>query len=313
MFIKYICFSLLTIVFFLGEPLIGSDKLLIENDIQKVSKKRVLVLDADGIHAIGIAKMLEKMEKATGKKTLESFDMIIGESMGGVLALYLSQGKSANQFIDEFSKFSKNFFYRNLFKRMFGIKSFSTSLYEQYLKKLLGNGSLKNVEKPIFISVYDNRYGEYLALSKDNNMKLWELARATTTIKEKYYPISFDHEGISRFSNNSVEQKMNVSVLAYDMAKKSFPGEEIQLIKIKAGAPKTKMSYESHIDQLIDEAENVSNIDDIYIDLKSDLSPFDYSDLSIQRIYTATESAIYFYKKNLIKLLIEIPYPNKDG
>jgi hypothetical protein len=52
---------------------------------------RVLSIDGGGIKGIIPAKVLVKIEEETGKKAAELFDLIIGTSTGGILALGLTK------------------------------------------------------------------------------------------------------------------------------------------------------------------------------------------------------------------------------
>ena len=51
---------------------------------------RILSMDGAGVRGIATARVLEEMEKSTGKRIHELFDVIVGTSTGGVIALYMT-------------------------------------------------------------------------------------------------------------------------------------------------------------------------------------------------------------------------------
>ena len=54
---------------------------------------RLLFLDGGGIKGLSQIEALIQLEEATGRKTTELFDWIVGTSTGGVIALALVYGK----------------------------------------------------------------------------------------------------------------------------------------------------------------------------------------------------------------------------
>ena len=68
------------------------------NNLPDPEKKQinVLSLDGGGVKSITTLKILEYIEKKTGKRITELFDVVDGTSSGGVLALYLTVPDPAN-------------------------------------------------------------------------------------------------------------------------------------------------------------------------------------------------------------------------
>ncbi|MEL6412994.1 MAG: patatin-like phospholipase family protein, partial [Bacteroidota bacterium] len=56
----------------------------------KACKKYVLSIDGGGVRGIVAARILQEIETRTGKRIHELFDLIIGNSTGGILALGLA-------------------------------------------------------------------------------------------------------------------------------------------------------------------------------------------------------------------------------
>src|SRR3954451_2379080 len=58
---------------------------------------RVLGLDGGGIMGAFAASPLATFERATGRRIVEHFDLITGTSTGGIIAIGLAMGASAEQ------------------------------------------------------------------------------------------------------------------------------------------------------------------------------------------------------------------------
>ena len=62
--------------------------------------KRILCLDGGGIRGTFTAAVLERLESLTGKKIIDHFDLIVGTSTGGILAIGLAMGIPPAQILD---------------------------------------------------------------------------------------------------------------------------------------------------------------------------------------------------------------------
>ena len=61
---------------------------------------KILSIDGGGIKGLYSASVLARFEEKTGKKITNHFDMICGTSTGGLIALGLASGKSAQELSD---------------------------------------------------------------------------------------------------------------------------------------------------------------------------------------------------------------------
>ena len=61
---------------------------------------RILSLDGGGIKGAFSASVLAALEETTGRRCVEHFDLITGTSTGGIIALGLGLGKSAQEIVE---------------------------------------------------------------------------------------------------------------------------------------------------------------------------------------------------------------------
>jgi patatin-like phospholipase/acyl hydrolase len=71
--------------------------------------KRILSLDGGGIRGIFTLQILRHIEKRSGKRIIELFDLIVGTSTGGFIAGCLVAGKTIDEIEEEYWKVSKSF------------------------------------------------------------------------------------------------------------------------------------------------------------------------------------------------------------
>jgi uncharacterized protein len=58
-------------------------------------KRRILALDGGGINGVFSAALLATIEESTGKRLADHFDLVVGTSTGGIIALGLGLGHPA--------------------------------------------------------------------------------------------------------------------------------------------------------------------------------------------------------------------------
>jgi len=132
---------------------------------------KILSIDGGGLRGLIPLLVLKEVEKITGKKIHELFDLIVGTSTGGIIACGLTatkDGKTPLLTIDKLidlytTKGGEIFPYKsNLFTKISAI--FDPKFKADGLDKALGeyflNLKLSNTLKPIIVSSYDIRNNE---------------------------------------------------------------------------------------------------------------------------------------------------------
>ena len=175
--------------------------------------KRILAIDGGGIRGLIPAVALVEIERRTGKRIAEVFDLIAGTSTGGILAAGLcvpSDDRSrpkyaATDLVSLYRDNGDKIFQSNPLRKavslFFGPEYAATNL-ELYLKEKLGDHRLADAFTGLLITSYDMRAGEAWFFSrataqsnKDRNYLLWEVCRATSAAPTYFPPMRLLGDG----------------------------------------------------------------------------------------------------------------------
>lgn len=188
----------------LGLALLGYSPLLPGNGI------RILSIDGGGIRGVMVMELLMKLEKLTGKRIFELFDLCVGVSTGAILVCTLAA--EANMTVQEglqlYKKISHKIFHRpSTFdvlsatsRLVFSHAYYDTALWESFLKKHIGyrriidTSKLAHCPKVCCISttVTDERIDAHIfrnyamppnvhsVYNGSHNAKLWQVVRASS-------------------------------------------------------------------------------------------------------------------------------------
>ena len=91
---------------------------------------RILSIDGGGIRGIIPARLLQRIEEATGKPARELFHLIAGTSTGGIIGCGLTIGKTARQMGDLYAAEGGGIFQRSLWDRVTTIEGLSNPDYD---------------------------------------------------------------------------------------------------------------------------------------------------------------------------------------
>jgi patatin-like phospholipase/acyl hydrolase len=171
---------------------------------------KILSIDGGGLRGLIPLLVLKEVEKITGKKIHELFDLIVGTSTGGIIACGLTatkDGKTPLLTIDELielytTKGGVIFPYKNnLFTKISSLfdPKFKADGLDKTLNEYFLDLKLNNTLKPIIVSSYDIRNNEVVMFKsrKSNesgyNVLLKDVCRATSAAPTYLpsYEISF--------------------------------------------------------------------------------------------------------------------------
>jgi patatin-like phospholipase/acyl hydrolase len=175
--------------------------------------KRILAIDGGGIRGIIPAKVLMEIERQTGRRIAELFDLIAGTSTGGILSAGLcipgpdgSAKYSAAELLDLYKLHGGEIFssgWLRKFASLFFGPEYSAAGLERQLRAYLGESRLKDAVTGLLITAYDMRAGEAWFFSREGarkqpdkrNYLLRDVGRATSAAPTYFPPFTFDDKG----------------------------------------------------------------------------------------------------------------------
>ena len=116
--------------------------------------KNVLVMDAGGIRGYMTLHMIAYIEKHSGYRCCEMFDLIAGTSFGGLAASLLASGYSANQIINAIDEhgpkiFDKKFYRNGVLFSKYGDKYLNKVLQEYFCESRV-HSTVCNILVPVY-------------------------------------------------------------------------------------------------------------------------------------------------------------------
>lgn len=128
---------------------------------------RVLSLDGGGIRGVFSASVLAEIEDQQGVRIADYFDLIIGTSTGGIIALGLGMGLSARDLLSFYVKngtaiFPSTFFHQRLGRglRHLGWHKYSAEPLKKALEEVFGDSQLGESRSRLVITSFDGVAGD---------------------------------------------------------------------------------------------------------------------------------------------------------
>lgn len=124
---------------------------------------RILCLDGGGIKGVFTAAVLARLEESTGLRTLDHFDLIAGTSTGGILAIGLGLGLSAQELLDFYVQRGPIIFpstgriakTAGVFRQIFSGPKLSGNVLREELVAVLGDRKFGESKARLLIPAYD--------------------------------------------------------------------------------------------------------------------------------------------------------------
>lgn len=149
-----------------------------------------LCIDGGGILGVGSAKALMEFEKESGKPINEQFDFIAGTSTGGILAVLLSLGYSAEVCYNLYYEKGDDIFYipdwkwkHNPFK-----PKYSNEKFIKILDEMVGDKTLKDLKIPTYITTANIVKKETHVFNRTQDTKLKDVILRTTAAPTFFPP-----------------------------------------------------------------------------------------------------------------------------
>ena len=227
---------------------------------------KVLSIDGGGIRGLIPAMVLTEIERRTGKRIAELFDVIAGTSTGGILALALTKPGpqkrpqyAAMELIDFYTKDGTTIFPQSIFRQ---IRSGAHLLDEKYpadgietvLKRVFGDARLQDALSYVLVASYEIEkripwlFRSELAKKDPTNydFPMWQVARATSAAPTYFEPKRIDRAGISDYWAlvDGGLYANNLAMCAWVDARKLQPDGDILVASLGTGELTRPINYQ---------------------------------------------------------------------
>lgn len=188
---------------------------------------QVLALDGGGFRGLFAAQVLAHWEKQLGRPIASCFDLVVGTSTGGIIALGLAAGMSASALVDFYLEDGKTIFpapwsaWRFVAgARHWFVAKYGSGALEKALQRRFGAMTMGDLQTPVVIPAFHLRDGKHWYFKTphfagnliDYSRPVWEVARATSAAPT-YFP-GFDSSRSEWFINGGVLAN-NPSLVGY--------------------------------------------------------------------------------------------------
>ena len=222
--------------------------------------RRVLSIDGGGIRGIIPALVIAHLERKAKKPASEIFDLMVGTSTGGMLALGLSlrgeEGSplfNARKMVKLYEAHGPDIFEQSLWRKLRTVggifeEAYSHKALEGVLAKYFAERTLADCGVPTMVTSYDiqNRRTVFLKSWYEDHAQLScsEAARATSAAPTYFEPATLEWADESGTLIDGGVFMNSPSVSAYAEARKLFPGEPIALLSLGTGELTRPIPYE---------------------------------------------------------------------
>jgi len=170
-----------------------------------VSKRfQILSLDGGGIKGLFSAAVLAHLEEDLNTRIVDHFDLIVGTSTGGIIALGLGCGLSPRELVNFYVTKGPQIFAKGLMTAVKQVvrPKYSPIALEKAIKECVGDATLGDSKKRLVIPAYNvGKDDVYLfktphheRLTRDYKVPIWKVALATSAAPT-YFPafVGVDH------------------------------------------------------------------------------------------------------------------------
>ncbi|MDP8240424.1 MAG: patatin-like phospholipase family protein [Candidatus Hatepunaea meridiana] len=227
---------------------------------------KILSIDGGGIRGIIPAVILSEIEKRTGKRVSELFNLIAGTSSGGIIALALVKPDEdakpqfeASELITLFEKNGERIFSQSFkqkiqpFSRYTEVKYLSEGI-ESVFEEYFGSTRLKDVLGDVLVTSYDfeRQRPVFFKSSRarnepDHDFFMKDAARATSAVPAYFEPFKLEMENGEDYYAliDGLIFAGNPTLCAYAEAKCKYPGtRDFMVVSLGTGKAKHRQIFD---------------------------------------------------------------------
>ena len=202
---------------------------------------RVLAIDGGGIRGLIPALVLADLERRTGRRTAQLFDLVAGTSTGGILAcaLTIPAARPAAELVRLYRERGPDIFRRSLWQRVTSAEGLIDEKHDarelvRALRDELGDARLSEATTGVLVTAYD------LAGRQPHFFKSWrperdaamvDVAHATAAAPTYFEPVALGDRSLV----DGGVFATNPAMCAYAEARRLRPGEECFVVSLGTG------------------------------------------------------------------------------
>jgi patatin-like phospholipase/acyl hydrolase len=223
-----------------------------------MSERLILSIDGGGIRGIIPARVLQHIESLAGCSIAAGFDLMVGTSTGGLLALGLATSNNRlTSRIDElvalYLERGARIFDADLWRRL---RSANGLLDERYphqpleleLREFFGDRVLSEVTVDAMVPTYALEQRKTVFLKtwhpRHAQVPVWQAARATAAAPTYFEPAQLTIDGEEQALIDGGVFMNSPAVSAYAEALKRFPGDSLSVLSLGTGELTRPIDYQ---------------------------------------------------------------------
>ena len=216
--------------------------------------RRILSIDGGGIKGVCPAAFLATLEDAIGDRVANYFDLIVGTSTGGIIAIGLGLGLSAVEILKFYEQYGPQIFKQRAFlnrMRHFVFTKYDNAALRQALENTFGDRKLGDSNQRLVIPSFNLDTGEaYLyktahhrRFERDYKEPVVAIALATSAAPT-YFP-TYKSEGGLAFVDGGLWANNPTSVAAIEATTAlNWKTEAIQILSLGCSATPASVGWE---------------------------------------------------------------------
>ncbi len=216
----------------------------------------MLSIDGGGIRGIIPALVLAELERRSGRRVADLFDVIAGASTGGILALALSQRAAdgrpaweAERLVGLYESEGPRIFARDLVVRIRSVEGivdekYSSEGLDRALASYLGDARLPDALTELLITAYETEGRAPFIFTREHDVPIRLAARATAAAPTYFEPLQLEVGGRSLSLIDGGVFATNPAMLAFADVRRREPEAEVVLLSLGTGQLTRPLPFE---------------------------------------------------------------------
>jgi uncharacterized protein len=218
--------------------------------------RRILTIDGGGIKGVFPAAFLATLEQQLARPVADYFDLIAGTSTGGIIALGLGLGLTAQEMLDLYKVYATRIFPRGRLLRLLRLvrAKYSYLPLREALISAFGNRRLGESRNRLLVPslnlaaerVHIYKTSHHPKLVHDYKMSMVEVALATVAAPT-YFPIHMSPEGLPYIDGSLWARNPMALAIIEAIAVLDWPRDQIEVLSLGCTSEHLNVSWQKRI------------------------------------------------------------------